>query len=57
LCAKVLVADLGVNMDVIAQIKRCKYQSGAIALVPWSVALLAVAALVDLNRLVANAAR
>jgi hypothetical protein len=57
LCAKILVANVWFWVDIVAEIKRRKYNGGAIAGVPWSVALLAIAALIDLNRLIADAAR
>jgi hypothetical protein len=57
LSAKVLVANVWLWVNVIAEVKRREDQRGAIALVPWSVALLAVAALIDLDRLIADAAR
>jgi hypothetical protein len=57
LCAEVLVADVWFWVDIVAEIKRREYNGGAIAGVSRSVTLLAVAALIDLDRLIADAAR
>jgi hypothetical protein len=57
LCAKVLVSNVRLRVYVISQIERRENQRGTIAGVAGAVTLLAVAALVDLYRLIADAAR